>query len=132
MGDLPGIADLADVAAIEETPYSQRVTQPSTYHQIAEAALAGPDQPAISFIADGNDFADPLQITYGQLLGRINQAANLFHELGVGPQDVVSFLLPNLPQTFWFSAATFLKSKPRAYITPAAPRGAPSWPGAAT
>jgi len=99
MGSLPGIATLADVAAIEKTPYHERVTQPSTYHQIAQAALAGPGEPAISFIAAGNDFARPVQINYGQLLGRINQSANLFHALGVGPRDTVSYLLPNLPQT---------------------------------
>jgi acyl-CoA synthetase (AMP-forming)/AMP-acid ligase II len=96
-----GIATLADVAAFEKTPYEQRVTDPSTYHQIVKSAMNGPDDPAISFIASGNDFANPVKITYAQLLGRINQTANLFHELGVGTEDTVSYLLPNLPQTFF-------------------------------
>ena len=30
----------------------------------------------------------------------MTQAANLFHALGVGPGDVVSFLLPLVPQAF--------------------------------
>jgi fatty-acyl-CoA synthase len=31
----------------------------------------------------------------------VTQTANLFSELGVGPNDVVSFLLPLLPQSFY-------------------------------
>ena len=34
-------------------------------------------------------------------MARVTQAANLFHDLGVGPHDVVSFLLPLLPQSFY-------------------------------
>ncbi|MBW2370334.1 MAG: acyl-CoA synthetase, partial [Deltaproteobacteria bacterium] len=41
----------------------------------------------------------PVAITYGQMIGRINQTANMFQDFGVGPTDTVSFLLPLLPQT---------------------------------
>ena len=40
-------------------------------------------------------------ISYGQLVARVTQAANMFHALGVGASDVVSFLLPLLPQSFF-------------------------------
>jgi fatty-acyl-CoA synthase len=29
----------------------------------------------------------------------IRRCANMFHDLGVGPTDVVTYLLPNIPQT---------------------------------
>jgi fatty-acyl-CoA synthase len=96
-----GIATLADVEAIEEIDHRHRVTQQSTYHQMAEAARRDPSATAISFIARGQDYASPLDISYGQLLGRINQTANLLSELGVGPDDTVTYLLPNIPQAFF-------------------------------
>jgi fatty-acyl-CoA synthase len=49
-----------------------------------------------------------MQINYGDLLANINRSANLFHDLGVGPTDVVSYLLPGIPQThyiFWGAEA---------------------------
>jgi fatty-acyl-CoA synthase len=32
-------------------------------------------------------------------MGKVRQTANLFHDLGLGPREVVTYLLPNLPQT---------------------------------
>ncbi len=48
---------------------------------------------------NGDTWETPIEITYTQLIGRIRQAANMFHDLGVGPEDVVTYLLPNTPQT---------------------------------
>ncbi len=95
------ISSLADVENIEKAPHSSRVTFPSTYHQIAAAALADPEQTAISFIFSGDTYTEPVKVSYGQFLGRITQTANLLNQLGVGPQDTVSYLLPNSPQTFF-------------------------------
>ena len=47
------------------------------------------------------DVNQPVQVTYRELMANITRTANLFHDLGVGPQDVVSYLLPNLPQTHY-------------------------------
>src|SRR4030095_14029963 len=43
----------------------------------------------------------PLTISHGAFVARATQAANAFHALGVGPEDVVSVLLPLLPQSFY-------------------------------
>jgi fatty-acyl-CoA synthase len=40
-------------------------------------------------------------VTYRDFLGNVTRAANMFHALGVGPQDVVTLLLPLLPQSFY-------------------------------
>ncbi len=42
-----------------------------------------------------------VEVTYRELLGKVTQAANVFHALGVGPDDVVSYVLPNLLETHY-------------------------------
>jgi fatty-acyl-CoA synthase len=66
---------------------------------IRQSALTSPDHPALVFFPDGEHYQASLQVTYRQLLGRIHQVANMLSGLGIGPTDVVSLLLPNLPQT---------------------------------
>ena len=60
-----------------------------------------PKTPAIEFLPHADPAEEPLTITHGEFIGRVTQAANLFHDLGVGPGDVVSLLLPLVPQTFF-------------------------------
>jgi len=92
-----GINSLADVLALEAAP---RAALPAgTYEMIGAAARARPDAPALSFFARVEDHAQPLVWTYEMLFARITAAANFFHELGVGRDDVVAFVLPSLPQT---------------------------------
>lgn len=42
-----------------------------------------------------------VDISYAFFVGRVTQTANLFHDLGVGSGDVVSYILPNLPETHY-------------------------------
>ena len=66
---------------------------------IAAAARAHPDGPALSIFMRVQDHARPQSWTYEALFARITATANFFHALGIGPRDVVAFVLPNLPQT---------------------------------
>lgn len=91
------IATLADVLAIESQP--QAPLPASTYDMIAATARALPDAPALSFFARIDEHRQPMVWDYRSLFARITASANLFHELGVGPRDVIAFVLPNLPQT---------------------------------
>ncbi len=43
----------------------------------------------------------PLTLSHRQFLARVTQTANMLHDLGVGPDDVVSLMLPLLPQSFF-------------------------------
>ena len=95
------ITNLADTEAFEKVPIAQRVAHFNTYDMIKHGAGINPDALAISFFASGEDYADPLEITYRDFLARITQTANLFHDLGVVPGDVITYLLPNLPQTHY-------------------------------
>lgn len=102
------IQTLADVVEYEKTPLAERLKAFNTYDLIKYGASLSPDSPALSFILSGDHYEEPMTATYRELMANINKAANLFHDLGVGPTDVVSFLLPSIPQAqyiFWGAEA---------------------------
>jgi fatty-acyl-CoA synthase len=98
--EYPGFATDGDVRAFERVPYGDRIAAQSTYEAIKLAASRFPDAPAIQFLANADPADPPVVITYRDFVARVTQAANMFHSLGVGPGDVVSFLLPLLPEAF--------------------------------
>ena len=91
------IRTLSDIEAIEEVPLRDRLDVDSTYDFIKGGAAIDPDRTAISFLMAGAAWDSPVEITYAQLMGRINQTANLCRDLGIGAGDVATMLLPNLP-----------------------------------
>jgi fatty-acyl-CoA synthase len=104
------IKSIRDIELIEATPLAERDLPNSTYAAIARTARASPESCAIRFIENGENWRaarDSGQtilsrdITYGQLLSSINRTANLFRSLGVGDGDVVSILLPNIPEAYF-------------------------------
>lgn len=104
------IATLADIEAIESIPIEERIAGlDSTYDVIARAAIRRPDAIALTFVPDGDSSATATDLTYRDLFRRVTQAANAFHALDVGPDDVVSYVLPNLLEThvaIWGAQAT--------------------------
>ena len=97
----PGLASAADVRAFEGVPYSERIAAASTFDAIKLGAAHNANASAIQFLPNASPEDTPTVITYGQLVARVTQAANMFHALGVGASNVVSFLLPLLPQSFF-------------------------------
>ena len=95
------IATLTDVEEIEKVPFHERIKISNTYDIIKQGASINPDAPAISLLLSGDQYASPIQVNYQEFWAKINQTANLFYDLGVGPRDVVSFLLPNLHLTHY-------------------------------
>lgn len=95
------ISTLADIKEIEKVPFEERIKAFNTYDLIKQGSLINPDAPAISLILSGDQYANPLQVKHKEFLAKINQTANLFHDIGVRSQDVVSFLLPNLHYTHY-------------------------------
>ena len=93
------MATLNDLDRLEEIDIKERLAALNTYDMIRNGAALDPDAPALSFFPSGDAFQKPAVTSYRELVARINQTANLFHDLGVGPKDVISYLLPNLPQT---------------------------------
>ena len=97
----PTFAGTADIDAFEAVPWTERVAAASTFEAIRLGAANNPDAPAIRFLPNADPADTPVEISHGQFIARVTQTANLFHSLGVGPGDVVSFLLPLLPQSFF-------------------------------
>ena len=91
--------NIDDIRAIEAVPLEERVTTKSTYELLTKGAAIDPDAVALYFLLSGEIWESPVEVTYKQFLARITQSANLFTDLGVGPRDVVTYILPNLPQT---------------------------------
>ncbi len=92
---------MADIEAIERMPLDRAIEDWTTYDLIAQSAATFADKPAFHFLTDGTAEESPLTISYAELGRRMIQAANLFRQLGVGPGDVVAYLLPNLPETIY-------------------------------
>ena len=93
-------ASAADRAAIEaESSWEARDLPRTIYGFLSDIANRHPRNSAISFqIQSGpNDPAETL--SWAELRGRVTQAANLFRSLGVGPDTVVAYVLPNANET---------------------------------
>jgi fatty-acyl-CoA synthase len=93
--------NISDIEAFESTPIEKRMEVFNTYDLIQKGAAINPDATAISFFLSGDTYDQPVAVTYRDLTTNITRTANLFHDLGVGPTDVVSYLLPNLPHTHY-------------------------------
>jgi fatty-acyl-CoA synthase len=95
------LATAADLERFEATPYDERIAAQSTYEALALGAALDPEAPAMAFLAKADPDEAPVVVSYARLMARITQTANFFIDLGVGPNDVVSMLLPLVPQSFF-------------------------------
>ncbi len=89
-----------DKARIEQEMAWEDRDLPVTFHQLlSRTAEKFPNHNAVSFqlFSGPNDKAETL--TWSNLLGQVNQAANLFRSLGIGENDVVAYILPNCNET---------------------------------
>ncbi|WP_323006639.1 acyl-CoA synthetase [Pseudorhodobacter sp.] len=115
---MKAFASVADRDAIEaEKPWAERNAAKSIYEFLGRARDAHGDKPAISFqlLSGATDRAETL--TWSQYHAKVTQAANLFRSLGVGPGDVVAFVLPNCTET----AVTVLAGAVAGIVNPVNP-----------
>ena len=101
------VATIADIQRIEESPWSAPC--PNTLEIFRQAAQRYGDRPALHFLLQGNAEETPLTLSYQELLVKIQQTANVLHALGLGRDDVIAYVLPNLPHThyvIWGGEAT--------------------------
>ena len=96
---MPGYQSLADILTLEQTPLSARPIAPDTFTMVARGAAAKPAALALRFVFNGEKPTESVDYTYAELMPLLHQTANALHGLGIGPNDVVSYLLPNLPET---------------------------------
>jgi fatty-acyl-CoA synthase len=100
-GDPPPLRNAADLAAFEAVPYAERIAAESTYEALQLGARHDPKAAAIRFLANADPEEAAVVVSHAEFLARVTQSANLLHDLGVGPGDVVSLLMPLLPQAFF-------------------------------
>jgi fatty-acyl-CoA synthase len=93
------IRNIDDIRTIESVPLEERIPTKSTYELIRSGGERNPDATAMYFLLSGETWNAPIEVSYREFLARMTQSANLFHDLGVGSRDVVTYILPNLPQT---------------------------------
>ena len=92
-------ASLADKAAFETEPFDQRISANNVFERLSETASRYGARPAISFQIKSGEKDKAETLSWNRLHARTAQAANLFRSLGVGPHDVVAYLLPNANET---------------------------------
>ena len=93
-------ASVADSIAFEkEMPWADRDVPKSLFSLLTQTAVKFPRHNAVSFqlLSGAQDKAETF--TWSQLQQKTAQAANLFRSFGVGPQDVVAYVLPNCNET---------------------------------
>ncbi|MCL1122904.1 acyl-CoA synthetase [Shewanella surugensis] len=94
---------LADIKAIEQTPYETLGLPENTYDSIVRSSLKCPDRDAIILVSDGERPTDvTVRYSYAELVQFMNRTANMLNALGYGRDDVVTLLLPNLPEAHFF------------------------------
>jgi acyl-CoA synthetase (AMP-forming)/AMP-acid ligase II len=96
-----GVASLHDVETIEAERPDPIGDVRSTYDLLRRGAQLYPDAPALSFFLRTKDHMCPRVWSHRDWIARITQTANMFRQMGVQRNEVVAFILPNLPETHW-------------------------------
>ncbi len=94
-----GYATYADKAEFEKVPFADRLKERNVFERLTTTAEKYGKRPAVSFQLRSGE-KDPAEtMTWADVHAKTAQAANLFRSLGVGPNDVVAYLLPNANET---------------------------------
>ncbi len=96
-----GVRQLEDVHLIEAEQPDLIAGVRSTYDLLERGARRNLEATALSFFLRTEDHTQPVAWTHREWMASITQAANAFRRLGVNRDDVVAFILPNLPETHW-------------------------------
>lgn len=101
---------LTEIEEFEKVPLKDRGLPGNAYDFLRDGTAINPDAPAMHYFEDGDHHKDEfVTVSHRSLFARINQTANLLHSLGVGSTDVVTVLMPNIPETqyvLWGTEAT--------------------------
>ena len=117
------IETLADVEALEAEAWENRISHRTVYDAICHWALREPARPAIRFLPTGGLDDEVQSWSYDAFALAIRRSANLFYARGIGRKDVVSFLVPPLPQShygLWGASVAGIASPINFLLEPAA------------
>lgn len=91
------IATKQDILDFEEQAIPNLPT--SIYEVLSNSTAKYANEIALQFFLQGNRYQDAVTFTYTQFLEKVNATANMFRSLGIRDKDVVTYILPNLPET---------------------------------
>jgi fatty-acyl-CoA synthase len=96
------LKSVADIEAIERTPLDERL-RISNFSRRIDLALAarGADDTAIFYVPDGDVTRTAARVSFRDLRRNIDRTACLLRAHGIGRNDVVAIVLPNVPQIYW-------------------------------
>ncbi len=97
---LTPIRNLRDIEELERVPLEKRIWSWDVNDWISRGCAFDPEKIALHYVEGGDPDGECVSVTYRELQHRSNQAANLFHSLGVGPDDAVLYLLPTTPEHY--------------------------------
>jgi fatty-acyl-CoA synthase len=93
------ITTIADIEALERSPYDELVPARNLYHLFEATAQLHPERPALTVMRSGDPEESAVTLSHKGLLDAITRAANLFRSLGISPSGgAVAFLCPAMPQ----------------------------------
>jgi len=93
------VTTIADIAALERSPYDELVPARNLYRLFEATAQLHPRRPALTVMPAGDPQESAVTLSHQGLLDAVTRAANLFRSLGVSPgSGAVAFLCPALPQ----------------------------------
>jgi len=95
------VRSLADVHLLEQTSWQDQLPAHTTYELLRQAGMRHPLRTALRFLVRGEADAPAPAISYQELFERVTQAANAFHQAGIGKGRAVALLLPNLPEAHY-------------------------------
>lgn len=93
------VRTLSDILDLEKVLLCDRQLPSSTYAALKEQAEKTPERPALTFFFDAAQYDRIHHWNYRQLITDITRAANVFMHFGLKQDEVVAFILPNLPET---------------------------------
>jgi fatty-acyl-CoA synthase len=94
------LRNIRDVEELERLPLEARLLSFDVNDWIRHGLDLRPGKVAIRYVENGDPDGPVHELTYAALKRRATAAANLFHSLGVGPDDAVLYLMPTVPQLY--------------------------------
>ncbi len=92
------IRNRADVRKLEDATRERFLPAASTWDLLARGRDLYGDRTAFRYLETGTPGGPSADLSHADLFARVTQAANLFTDLGVGPDDAVAMLAPNIPE----------------------------------
>ncbi|MBN7796181.1 acyl-CoA synthetase [Parahaliea mediterranea] len=91
----------SDLTTFEASPRMRRYPLTNTLELIVSCSERYRHDTALEYLPTAARGETGIRVSFLQLAERVIQTANLFTSLGVRPEDAISLLLPNLPETHY-------------------------------